>query len=816
MAVTSPIAKLVIGTDELNLQAAPFKVATDFIPPPLNQGANIASGTSANRVGGGTLVGTRALDRRWRFGVHIEGESEMEVRSATNLLQDFLSRAGDPNDPLTLQWRGNSDIAEEPLWGQYGSNLRYEILQGIVTLSSQYAIADLRSRGLPNCRVDLTIKPYALGVRQLLTSAKGGIQEDLIGSIDGRSKGTVIMSGSQNQITNPIFGNATYDLGWTTGSDLISTENKNGKFIIAGVSSVKLTRTGNTNILFTQSINAGDTNPHRISAYVKRADGEAVTSADAVLHYNVDLTTAYQLIGDGWYRLTASATGIASAQPTGISIETVGRTIWADGFQFQDSSFHTPLIHGDLLGHTWAGTDHDSVSDMTDIAFKVNAAEVLDIAEGTIRVVYKPFQDDSHAINRMLFTNGGSSFEAVFAFGDQLNFTDGTNNFTIGSVAFNAGDIIVFHFVWGTSGLKIYRNGVVEDTDPTYTPPTLAADLFIGQDTSAGTHCNGTIMDFSTYARELTAAEILADFNNIDKQIENDRRLSPIPWLWTKDGDDILDNHDDDNQDNFMIIGGVPGSTEAITRWEITPDVTVIGWWLGKALTDYRSFVLPSTQFYADYQGTVTAATDSGGEVLTTSIGTSPVSAAAFDVADATLPLGRVHFFVRLSDTGSDLTIQGEFRFGTDGNAVTSDFIPITTDTTRRWYYAGSIFVEQPSTIPDDEKQGTFRIVAKRTTGGSTNVLFDFGMFIAGDVMRILNGANTSSIVRMIIEGPKIYTRTATGIIEVLNFAGEIIELTPEQLNFVFFMQARDGDAHTVADVATFNDVFVTPRWALL
>ena len=59
-----------------------------------------------------------------------------------------------------------------------------------------------------------------------------------------------------------------------------------------------------------------------------------------------------------------------------------------------------------------------------------------------------------------------------------------------------------------------------------------------------------------------TAAEVLADHREVVQQVTDGDRLSALPWLFTEDGDNIIDN-DNDGQSgslfNYAVVGGLMG-----------------------------------------------------------------------------------------------------------------------------------------------------------------------------------------------------------------------------------------------------------------
>src|SRR3990167_5237612 len=193
---TDATARLVRGTRSLTISSGRYALGRDFAPPDVSLEPNIATGTSANRSGGGVKVGERALDRDWTFSIHIQFcQSEREVTQAARDLRDFLLSAGDESEPLYLEYRASPDTPL-PLWGQ--GVLRYEIIHGRFSLSDMYATSSFRGRELPTCPVVLRVKPLAEGLPQRLASAKGGVVLDTYGTTDGAARGVMVCTAASN------------------------------------------------------------------------------------------------------------------------------------------------------------------------------------------------------------------------------------------------------------------------------------------------------------------------------------------------------------------------------------------------------------------------------------------------------------------------------------------------------------------------------------------------------------------------------------------------------------------------------------------
>lgn len=86
---------------------------------------------------------------------------------------------------------------------------------------------------------------------------------------------------------------------------------------------------------YLQSANVGDTQTYNLIAYAY-TNGSAVTSNDVSLYYDgATITTSYAPMGGtGWYKLSGSLTGVASAKSYGVRVK-AGKTVYIDEMKLQ-------------------------------------------------------------------------------------------------------------------------------------------------------------------------------------------------------------------------------------------------------------------------------------------------------------------------------------------------------------------------------------------------------------------------------------------------------------------------------------------------
>jgi hypothetical protein len=802
------VARLEHGSYFMSLDGSgQYALAQDFVPPIANITPQFYTGTSANRYGGGGLAWERAENVSWSFGVSVAGASKAEVRHGIMELNRFLARAGDETDPLYFAWRNHDIYPFEPLWGQGGAFTRLEIVHGIAEYDPGYGgyPPEMHAQMLPNCTVTLTVKPFALGMRQKLATASGGIYDGNIGVGDGGPRGLIIPEATTNLYVDPIFESASWI--WTTGAGLRAEKNSDPRYVLFGRYSVKLTAIDTTFRSFRQSVTAVSTNTHSLSWYVKKPDGSAVTSADVTAYYQgVSIPTVITPIGDGWYRVMSSFAGITS--PTNAGINVLTDELYACGGQFEAKAYPTPFCHGDMLGCSWSGNPHDSTSVRAVGKVKIPCSDTLNTSRGTIRVVW--LADVASTIQSEFinfFDNG--SMRGWYTISEHIfRFTDGIN--TIASTAKNwvGGDVLVMHFVYGGGGMKLYLNGVEIASGSGYIPfdPTTATHLTIGA--RSGTYsnpANGTFLGFDTFAQPMNATQVAADYANIAPAVQGGRALSYIPWLWTKDGDDVVDNCDDSSRDNWCVCGGIMGDAPAKTRYElysITSAANQKGIYLGGY--GYPRFIHPSS-WYKDAVDKIEAGCSGGGYVETTGW---PLAEMGIIQSTQEQPTNiKLHYFTRFRRSGGSVTVTPYWSLilggDTPGAAVT-----LNSDSTFRIFYVGSLYYRKNKVL----KGSNFGLYYG--LGFSATVDLDYHQVIPGDVIRLYSTSNISNNQYVYVEDGSAYNRTITAL-RPLFTAGTMPELKPGMINTIWLIIGDNGEDHRIASTATLV-IYATPRWRLL
>lgn len=137
---------------------------------------------------------------------------------------------------------------------------------------------------------------------------------------------------------NGTPGNAGVDIGFRCASDPVDISHSFSSSIkYAGNQSLKLINTSPSDTTVLQSVNVGDTSTYTLIAYAYTT-GAAVTTADLNLYYDTAvISTTFTDMGSGWYKLTGTLTGVASAKNYGVKVK-AGKTVYLDTVSLQAGS----------------------------------------------------------------------------------------------------------------------------------------------------------------------------------------------------------------------------------------------------------------------------------------------------------------------------------------------------------------------------------------------------------------------------------------------------------------------------------------------
>jgi hypothetical protein len=294
------------------------------------------------------------------------------------------------------------------------------------------------------------------------------------------------------------------------------------------------------------------------------------------------------------------------------------------------------------------------------------------------------------------------------------------------------------------------------------------------------------------------------------------------PFVWTKDGDNVLDAVDGivstAAKDNWAVVGGVAGDVDAMAEWRIDP-VTAPSrvFWLGRKAT--RRAFTPDATLWLEYSGTADVGNSSGDayEQLVTDGTGSDIE--DFDKAldEREQVRGRFQVLGRLYVSGASIDVQPYFKLGSS-ERVLGDTIRFTAHATVRFRDFGELWINwgQAATPPSM----TAGLLCAETAAAATTLRLDFVQLLPYPCCRVECEAGSISLAAgdtLVIDGVEAYVEDASdGDSQLYRFehTGEVVDLEPGQYNYIFLVQGEEQVAYPIADTATLA-VYVTPRWLL-
>lgn len=817
---TYPTLKIVKGNRSIDLNdRVNFYLRTDLVPPETNQATQIATGSALN-LAGGRVVARKPQTRSWTFSVRVVGTTDADIINQLRGVKALLSQAGDANEPVKIQYKPNSDTPE-PLWGQFGALLNYEVLSGRITIGPDYMKGARRAKAVV-ATFEFTIQPYAVGKQQRVCSAMGGVIEDTLGAVDGRSRGLIVPEATTNLHTNPVFGNSAYDNGWTAGANLIKSKVTDSQRVPFGFASVSLTAVNTTNNTFEESITLTAAS-YRLSYYVMKIDRSAVTVSDCAVAYDgTAQSSTYESLGNGLYKIYVSVTGTAAAHTCGVAVIN-GRSIIVCGAQCELKAYNTPLCHGDLLGCAWAGTAHASASTRTVSACKIGVDDsTLRFGAWTVRAVVKsPYANTMSQYWFVFDARDGTYTAAPYCYYDPATdkYVLAYSGVTAASAAltFSAGTIHVIHAVCTGSTISLYVNGILTSTSGAFSAAAFGANLFIGSTYTPNTHGNQTTLGFATFDQALTATQIAADYANAAAVLADGARLESVPWLWTKDGDDIVDNCNDATRDNWCVVGGVDGNAQTPIRLHATPTaLEPNGVWL--ANNHAAVFVKPDPLFL-DYNTNADTSCSGGG------YGSGAINTTGANIAVSALSQTEYKYllagkeaivFTRVEVSAGTLSLKTRILSGSTV-LYESDWI-----TTAAVAVVFELFKTYPIRALDSQNDAIgiagnpqIQLLGKASAGTPT-VSIDYACVMAGDFVEYLARHSASSKM-IVFENKAVCTDSSDLFTENMPTTGRVpLSVYPDEFNILMVQMGYVGGSNTVADTFTIGALYVTPRHELL
>ncbi len=208
-----------------------------------------------------------------------------------------------------------------------------------------------------------------------------------LGTWDGNLASTTVAIGSSNSAGSTPWSGLINDVRLYNRaltdteianlySGITATRDTGTKY--TGTASAKLVTYDGYNGSFTQSVNVGDTSTYQLEANAYTSGG-AVTSSDLELYYNgAVVATTYTDLGSGWYKLTGTVVGVASAVGAGVSVKG-SKTVYLDTmslWKYPSTGTLTSSIFDSGQGSNWGTLTYTASTPInTTAAIKIRTSD---------------------------------------------------------------------------------------------------------------------------------------------------------------------------------------------------------------------------------------------------------------------------------------------------------------------------------------------------------------------------------------------------------------------------------------------------------
>lgn len=812
-------ARFAFGSKKLLLSEGRYEVLSGFVPPSTFEYADLSAPTGLSRYSQKVLA-KRPAQQELMVPVRIIGASGAEVERAINDLTYMMLQAGDDLQPLMFGWKNTDGIPFEPFWGQSGAFRNVIVYGGSVERSEEIGYGDLRETA-ERIFLSLQVSAYILGQEQAVLFAQGIVYPDSIGILTGEARGIALSeSGAINKVNNPVFGDnsSTWNTGWTAVATLDAIENKQPEFIVFGASSAWLINNEITYRNFTISVTALNTTQHVFQFYAKKEDGGAVDGSMISGTYNsVDRPLTFESVGSGWYRCYAYFNGIASAIALGVTVKT-GAALYVDAFMFSDSDLRKiPTIYGDLPGAKWAGTAHNSNSqiNIAGIDMRCETRSLMPSGEGTIRIVWESPSPSADLGGFTMVATDGLFSIGWNAGSNRWEMSDFINTITYTPAAFSTSDVFVFHFVYGPSGMAIYIDGAVKQTGSSFEPFRLA-----GPDITT-LAWDGIVSGFTTFATEMDATQVSDDYDQVSQLVADGQRVDYLPFCLGPQPAGAHDGAIYSSAWDYLVINDIPGTAPAETTI-----VSKISSSKSLLIGSFASKVFPpqEREWFLDLQGTVRSGALNG-EIERTSVGTTEVELPAgggIDLYNVLSELGGKKGYVAVSfydSTTGGVEARLMARYSTDLDVVSELQALNTSSSEFREFLIGPIFFpELPVINQRDPIVGGAEtielLIGVQRPSGTNNLDLDFYRLLVGDVAYVKR-SGSGSMDAIVIENGRAWGYNSGVLIEILDYQGDIIELEPAKWNTLILHRTNLEAVHLYTDGSSI-DILITPRYLVM
>lgn len=788
----------------------------------------IYSGEST-RFDGEQRVSSSRGNARFNLTYDLNSSSPARIQSLQGEIERFFQDAGlyeehESGEPVWLEdrWQDGLDDVPAPVLGQFSHYLRIldaEVQDWPKSLHSGALVAG----NVEGVAASLVCRPHSEGLEQQLFNA--------IGQVEVGPLGVMAAPATTNLFTNPSFAHTTFNQGWTaSAADLYVAETAGLTYPERGAAHLYNQNSAVRN--FTQTMTLSATT-HVLSFVAKKPDLSAVTSSDVVVWgAGSARTTTFISLGDNKYLCYAAFTASAGSSTYGVEVKGRRDVIVSDfNLHANNTSFTSyPVAFGagHIPGCTWSGTAHDSTSTRSATTYKRVLADELS-GEFVMMFWAVPLwgaTDISGNATLMTYVIASDNFGLSFLdAGNVWSFTGsvgGTSpSISSGAQTHTYGTPVHFaiHQDISAANYKLYINGALAGTSSAIAPIINGGGtLYLGNSNGGTQPFNGWIDGLRVFKYGLSATQIAAFYTaELAVKTAATKALGGFPYLWTKDGDGVLDAVDDTGRDNFCIIGGISGDVEGLTEWRIQPPTSTPPrcFWLGRKAV---SSGFEAALLWLEHQGVADAGT-SGGEYFTATSSGNMTLIDTITTADMENFRGRYRYIGHFYVTTNNVTVKPAFHWNaaSETSATFGDTVTVATNALMLLRDFGELNIF----YNDNRLKPTSIVVYLSVTPvtGTSTIRLDFIQLLPYPNARIQATDASISISAgdlLIISGTEAYIhRSSDNAFRYdCEYRGDPVDVLPNKYNYIFFLPGEEGTAYDIADTGTFT-VYVTPRWLL-
>lgn len=363
-------------------------------------------------------------------------------------------------------------------------------------------------------------RPYATDF-QVDTAGHLGQRGTAVGAVIGRPGvfGKALQTGraATNLMCNPVFG-GTYTSGLApslvevdAGSKITPTENIDMAYIEYGIKSQKLVIAAGAGTDYIYTNPSGMANSTTYTWYMRfyLAAGSVTVGCDLGTGGH---TENFNTLGWNTFCYTGATAGSGSNFTFWV-LSTAGATVYLTRCQVVAAAYNTPLISGDLPGHTWAGTAYASTSyrDASYVNYPISDV-IKDARRGSVGCWV--YCEGWHSGYSGLWSAGNvnAELDAWISPAGELYGQINSVAITQATTTVRAWHHVVMTWDCDSDLMYPYVNGVQgTHGHPTTTTPTLHASTFgVGYNApvGAGNVHQGYICDFFVTEAVLTADQV--------------------------------------------------------------------------------------------------------------------------------------------------------------------------------------------------------------------------------------------------------------------------------------------------------------------